>query len=253
MTDRSVELPPASEWIGCGTCPKSARFLGVTSAVIVEDRGSFGPALARQLERHGVGARWIPHAVALAQQAETLAGADLVLIDALDLDRQQSDPTQSRLASLDLLFQLASSSPPQRPRVVVYSTVMHRPELNIPLRQAGVEASFFDVKALTANVGGIALAERLDDVQVPKPTVDDWHALHPDLPVGSAVAAAHQRIREHERAWRQIWDPDAAFDKAAQVWVSRNVLPLLDLSSASGYRVAIEVIRKVAGLPYKLL
>lgn len=66
------------------------------------------------------------------------------------------------------------------------------------------------------------------------------------------MAAAHQRIQEHDRAWRQIWDADAPFDKAAQVWITRNVLPLLGVSSSGGYRVAIEVIRRVAGLPYQL-
>jgi len=232
----------------------SARFLGMTTrAVIVEDRGSFGPALARRLEQHGVAARWIPHTVALEQEAETLAAADLLLIDALDLDRQQSDRTQSRLASLDLLIRLAATPGPKRPHVAVYSTVMERPEVNIPLRQAGLASCYFTVEALTTNVAQIALGSTLEDLQVRAPTTEDWHALHPDLPVGANVAAAHQRIRDHERAWQQIWDPAAPFDKAAQVWVSRNVLPLLHLSTTSGYRVAIEVIRKVAGLPYTLL
>jgi len=251
MTDES---PAPSEWFGCGACPISARFMAMTTrAVIVEDRGSFGPALARSLEQHGVAARWIPHTVALEQEAETLAAADLLFVDALDLDRQQSDATQSRLASLDLLMRLGATPEPRRPRVTVYSTVMERPELNIPLRQAGVAARYFTVEALTANVAEIALGATLADKQVRAPTAVDWHTLHPDLPVGADVAAAHQRIRDHDRAWQQIWDPAAPFDKAAQVWVSRNVLPLLQLPSTSGYRVAIEVIRKVAGLPYALL
>lgn len=219
-------------------------------AVIFEDRGSFGPALAGQLERLGVAARWYPHSMAAQTRVDALGAAEVVFLDALDLDRQQTDPTRSRLASLDLLFRLADAGYTSEPHVVVYSTAMNRPEINIPLRQTPVQCSFFSVDHLTDRLERIVGGDRTGGVA--EPTAADWHALHPDLPVGADVARAHQRIQDHERAWQQIWDSDAGFDKAAQVWITRNVLPLLGMESSGGYRVAIDVIRRVSGLPYRL-
>lgn len=235
----------------CGARPAWARLGAVgTKAVIIEDRGSFGPALARQLERLGVAARWVPHSMAAQTPIDALAASDLVFLDALDLARQQADPTQSRLASLDLLFRLAEAGHTAAPVVVVYSTAMDRPAINIPLRQTPVSCSYFTVDQLTERLGAIVTGDR--SAGTPAPTPADWRALHPDLPVGADVASAHQRIQDHARAWRQIWDADAGFDKAAQVWITRNVLPLLGVAPSGGYRVAIEVIRKVSGLPYQL-
>ena len=176
-------------------------------AIVIEDRGTFGPALVRQLEPLGVQARWIPHPVAADLGAATWASVPLVLLDALDLSSQQDDRRRSRLTSLDVLAAIARVPRQDRPRVVVYSTHMAKPEVNIPLRGAEVADAFYDV-------------------------------------------AAHQLMRTHERTWRQVWDPDAAFDKAAQVWVRRNVLAPLHAESA-GYNMAVEVVRRIAGLPYQ--
>jgi hypothetical protein len=138
-----------------------------------------------------------------------------------------------------------------RPRIVCYSTAMARPEVNIPLRGAGVGDGFYDVAGVVDQLDAIAVGEMPN--QVPLPGPDDWAALDPGLPVGADVAAAHQRMQDHERAWRQIWDAEAPFDRTAQMWISRNILPLLGLSSTDGYRIARTVVRKVAGLPFRLI
>jgi hypothetical protein len=235
-------------------------------AIVIEDRGTFGPALVRQLEPLGVQARWIPHPVAADLAPATWASVPLVLLDALDLSSQQDDRSRSRLTSLDVLESVARGPPPDTPRVVVYSTHMAKPEVNIPLRGARVAAGYYEVGALIEHLSAIVTAahqpgrapagspagrprHRLPG-QVPEPVPADWLALHPDLPVCADVVVAHQLMRTHPRTWRQVWDPTAAFDKAAQVWVRRNVLGALGAESAS-YNMAIEVVRKLAGLPYQ--
>jgi hypothetical protein len=225
-------------------------------AIVIEDRGTFGPALVRQLEPLGVQARWIPHPIAAELAPATWASAPLVLLDALDLSSQQDDHTRSRLTSLDVLESVARVPAPATPRVVVYSTHMAKPEVNIPLRGAKVAEGFYDVGALLEHLPAIVQAtQRRGDLahiagQVRAPEPADWAALHPDLPAYADVVAAHQLMRTHARTWRQVWDPDATFDKAAQVWVRRNVLSALGAPSA-GYNMAVEVVRKVAGLPYQ--
>jgi hypothetical protein len=226
-------------------------------AIVIEDRGTFGPALVRQLEPLGVQARWVPHPVAADLGPATWASVPLVLLDALDLSSQQDDHTRSRLTSLDVLESVARVPRPALPYVVVYSTHMAKPEVNIPLRGAGVARAFYEVGALLEHLpdivadqaAGGAAGGRLDG-QVAPPGPADWAALHPELPACADVVLAHQLMRTHERTWRQVWDPDAAFDKAAQVWVRRNVLASLGAESA-GYNMAVEVVRKLAGLPYQ--
>jgi hypothetical protein len=216
-------------------------------AVVIEDRGTFGPALARQLAARGRPARWVPHPFAIDLDPVCWANAPLVFLDALDLSSQQEDPTRSRLASLDLLQQFAALPPGQRPKVIVYSTHMAKPEINIPLRRPGSAVAFYEVQDLM---------DRLDDIvldrypgQVAPPTPEDWAALHPGLHARSDVAGAHQAMRRRESAWRLVWDDHAAYDKAVQVWIRRNVVSLLDVE-ARGYGIAVEVTRKLAGLPY---
>jgi hypothetical protein len=217
-------------------------------AIVVEDRGTFGPALVRQLEPMGVQARWMPHPIAVSLDRATWAAVPLVLIDALDLSSQQDDRTLSRLASLDILESLARMPREQAPRIVVYSTHMAKPEVNIPLRQPGVVHAFYEVGALLEHLPDVVMGRYPGQVALPRPA--DWAQLHPDLPASADVAAAHQLMRTHDRTWRQVWDGDAAFDKAAQVWVRRNVLSALG-TETSGYSLAIEVVRKLAGLPYR--
>jgi hypothetical protein len=226
-------------------------------AIVIEDRGTFGPALVRQLEPLGVQARWIPHPVAADLAPATWASVPLVLLDALDLSSQQDDRTRSRLTSLDVIESVARVPPPATPRVIVYSTHMGKPEVNIPLRGSGVAQGFYEVGTLLERLRGVVDAAqqapgtpaRLEG-QVPRPEPADWLALHPELPPCADVVRAHQLMRTHERTWRQVWDAEAVFDKAAQVWVRRNVLGILGAPSA-GYNMAIEVVRKVAGLPYQ--
>jgi hypothetical protein len=216
-------------------------------AVVIEDRGTFGPALARSLAARGRPARWVPHPFAIDLDPSCWANAPLVFLDALDLSSQQEDHTRSRLASLDLLQQFAALPDGQRPQVVVYSTHMAKPEINIPLRRPGSADAYYEVQDLM---------DHLDDVvvgrypgQVPPPTAEDWAALHPGLHDRSDVAAAHQAMRRRESAWRLVWDDRAGYDKAVQVWIRRNVVSLLGVESR-GYGIAVEVTRKLAGLPY---
>jgi hypothetical protein len=124
---------------------------------------------------------------------------------------------------------------------------MDKPEVNIPLRRPGSATAFYEVHDLM---------DQLDEIvhlrfpgQVPPPTPADWAVLHPALHERSDVAAAHQAMRRREGAWRLVWDDRAGFDKAIQVWIRRNVVSLLQVE-IRGYGVAVEVTRKLAGLPY---
>jgi hypothetical protein len=175
-------------------------------------------------------------------------GADLVLLDALDLSSQQDDRTRSRLASLDLLERLEELPVSARPRVVVYSTHMAAPEVNIPLRQAGVADAFYNLAVLWQHVGDVL--QGAGGHQVEPPSDGDWARLHPRLTSATDVARLHQRMRRHDRAWRQVWLDQAPFDRAAQLWIHRNVLDLLG-PDVRTYRMAIDVTRRVAGLPYR--
>ena len=213
--------------------------------VVIEDRASFGPSMVREVSRRGLPCQWITHDQALSAGPDRWAEVALVLLDAFDIGAQQSDPTRSRLASLDVMVEL-----PPGPPVVVYSTAMSRPEVNIPLRGPGRAAGFYDVFSLTDQLDSIIAGELHG--QVPPPADGDYKELDPRLPVGADGAGAHRRMQTHPRSWRQIWDEHAPFDKAAQVWISRNVLPLLGSPDGGGYGMAVNVVRRVAGLPFRL-
>jgi hypothetical protein len=214
---------------------------------VIEDRSSFGLALRRRLDDLGLASIGMPHGQALGLKLSTWANVDLVLLDALDIGLQQSDPTQSRLVSLDLLHHIPSGGP----AIVVYSTAMARPEVNIPVRGPGRAQAFYDAFSLYDRLPSICAGKFPDEV--PPPTKTDWSALDPRLPVGADVAGAHQLIRTHGRSWEQIWREGAPFDKAAQVWISRNVLPLLGSPAGGGYALAVNVVRRISGLPFTLV
>ena len=219
-------------------------------AVVVDDRMSFAPMLGRRLERCGANVRCTSHAPLLRDPRPVLCGLgpdDVVLVDALDVGARQDDPRATRLGSLDVLELLAASADPG-PRVVVYSTAMADPTVNIPLRsRVGRADAYYDVVALldelSAVVGGSYPA------QVAPPSAADFSALDPDLTPAADVGAAHQRMRVRDLIWEQVWNPAAPFDRAAQRWISRNVLPLLSLPTSAGYALAVDVVRRVSGLP----
>jgi hypothetical protein len=213
---------------------------------VIDDRSSFGLTLRRRLTELEISSVGMAHADALKLETSTWSGIDVVLLDALDIGIQQTDPTQSRLVCLDLLGAIPMSESP----VVVYSTAMARPEVNIPVRQVGRANAFYDAFTVYDQLASIVRGRF--DAQVPPPTDSDWLALDPRLPVGADIAGAHQLMRTHARSWEQIWRADAPFDKAAQVWISRNVLPLLG-SPKGGYALAVNVVRRIAGLPFSLV
>jgi hypothetical protein len=217
--------------------------------VIVEDRGTFGPTLKSELTDRGVEVRWLPHPSAEAVPAEQWAAVDLVVLDAVDRSSQQEDRTRSRLASLDILETLAAAPAGTGPRVVVYSTHMTAPEVNIPLRQAGRADAFYELSALWQHVEEIL--EGTYRHQAGPPVEGDWRRLHAKLAPHTDVAGVHQRMRRNERAWDQVWMPEAPFDRAAQTWIQRNVVGLLGPGVRS-YRTAVDVTRKVAGLPCRV-
>jgi hypothetical protein len=214
--------------------------------LVVEDRAGFGSSLRSQLIRLGVEADWLTHPAALARPAGQWAKRPLVLLDALDLSSQQDDDSCSRLASLDVLEQVRKLPADRRPVVVVYSTDMARPEVNIPLRSWGVASAFFELRVLVTHLRDVLVGGDHSH-QVAAPVEGDWHDLHPQLAVGADVASIHQLMRSNERVWRQVWMYDAPFDRAAMMWIRRNVLRRV--GPAAGYRSAIDVARKVAGLP----
>jgi hypothetical protein len=214
---------------------------------VIDDRSSFGLALQRRLDELGLASIDMPHGQALSLKLSTWANVDLVLLDALDIGLQQSDPTRSRLVSLDLLHHIPSNGP----AIVVYSTAMARPEINIPVRGPGRAQAFYDAFSLYDHLPTIATGKYPGQVQAP--TKGDWSALDPRLPVGADVAGAHQLMRTHARSWEQIWREGAPFDKAAQVWISRNVLPLLGNPAGGGYALAVNVVRRISGLPFNLV
>jgi CheY-like chemotaxis protein len=231
----------------CGDCPYDRE---PVRALVIDDRASFAPVVAKRLEGLGVRARWVTHGRALALDDAAWRGLDLIVLDALDLGSQQDDPTRSRLASLDILDRVADVRSPDRPEVLVYSTAMTQPEIRIPLATHRLDPPLFDVSTLVDQFNDIVAGEtgaRLDP-----PTRSDWTSLEPSLDVESRLADAHQHMRDHDRAWRQIWDADAPFDEAAQVWIARNILPMLGLDSSRGYGIACAVIRRMAGLPYRI-
>lgn len=215
--------------------------------LVVEDRVGFGTSLRARLAPLGVQADWVTHPDTANWGPDRWEARPLVLLDALDLSSQQDDRTRSRMASLDVLSTIRELPGSRRPTVLVYSTDMARPEVHLPLRAWGVVDGLFVLGSL---VKGLPAIVRSGDRsgQVPPPTRQDWSRLHPKLAPGADVATIHQLMRRNERVWRQVWLADAPFDRAAMMWIRRNVLPLL--GPGTGYRVAIDVTRKIAGLPY---
>jgi hypothetical protein len=214
--------------------------------VVVEDRGTFGPTLKGQLADRGVEVRWLPHPSAETVTAPQWANVDLVMLDAVDLSSQQDDARRSRLASLDILERITEVPDAVRPRVVVYSTHMTAPEVNIPLRQVPGADAFYELGDLWNHLDEVLAGDHAH--QAPPPTKGDWARLHAKLTPDVDVAAVHQLMRRNERAWEQVWQAKAPFDRAAQVWIQRNVVVRLGPGVRS-YRTAVDVTRKVAGLP----
>lgn len=217
----------------------------MTRALVVEDRANFAPNLRKALEGCGVTSAWLPHARAELEAPETLAALDLILLDAYDIDSQQADLTRSRLGALTILDRLRTLPEEERPPVIVYSTHMRRPEINIPVREWGLVAGCFEAIDLVARIDRVVVGDLTGQVDAPTP--DDWAELHPRLPVGALVAEAHQLAQTHPPTWEAIWNPDAPFGRAANRWITRNLLPLLSIDK--GYMVAVHVIRKIACLP----
>jgi len=219
-------------------------------ALVIDDRASFAPVVTKRLEGLGIRSRGVTHGRASGLDDAAWRGLDLVVLDALDLGAQQDDPTRSRLASLDILDRVADLPAADRPTVLVYSTAMTQPEIRVPVATHQLGPPLFPVSTLLDRFDDIVSGDtrsRLDP-----PTRADWDCLEPALDTESRLAEAHQRMRNHDRAWRQIWDADAPFDKAAQVWITRNILPMLGLDSSRGYGIARSVIRRIAGLPYQI-
>lgn len=217
----------------------------VLSALIVEDRAGFAPQLRRVLVGGGVQSQWLAHRDAVDLEPGRFAEFDVILLDALDLDSQQDDTQCSRLKSLDVMEQIARLPESDRPEVIVYSTAMNRPEVNIPVRQARVATAFYPSITMLERAVEIVAGER--DGQTDEPVAADWQEIDPRLTPESDLFLAHQLMRTHGPSWRQVWDADAPFDRAAQRWITRNVLGVLALDS--GYMVAINAIRKISGLP----
>ena len=249
-------------WLACGVCPFAGRIEPV-KILVVEDRGAYGQSLTKEVARvlhsetvraqlrpspEPPGVRWVPHDEALAVGTGALAQLSLILLDAWDIGAQQDDRTRSRLTSLDILERIAVIAKPERPRVIVYSSAMDEPEVNIPLRYLGVASGFYRLQAihdclpriLTGDLGG----------QVVPPDSSDWAVLDEDLPGGADVALAHQLMQQRRDAWEQVWNGEASYSRAVQRWIVRNVLPAMNVPSGGGYRLAVSVIRKLAGLPY---
>jgi CheY-like chemotaxis protein len=235
-----------------GSVSEQGQTASFRRVLVVDDRSSFGLTLRRRLKELGLTSVGMAQTDALDLTASSWRGVDLVLLDALDIGLQQTDPTRSRLVCLDVLERIADAAAPtgRGPVIVLYSTAMARPEVNIPVRQAKGAAAFYNAFTLYDELASIVEGRFI--AQVTPPSVADWAALDPRLPVGADVAGAHQMMRTHARSWEQIWRDGAPFDKAAQVWISRNVLPLLD-SPGGGYALAVDVVRRISGLPFALV
>lgn len=171
---------------------------------------------------------------------------DLLLVDAWDVVRQQHDRSQSRLAtSLDALELVRQMPPSQRPTVVGYSAMMDRAEVAVPILQAGADAVFV-LERLTWSMPQVLGGDFSGRREL---TAGDWDSL--GLTDRAEVVEAHQLCRRHPRSWEQIWDGEATFDRAAQMFMRRNLLPLLPTPSgeAATYRHVRRVLRTLSCLP----
>ena len=174
-----------------------------------------------------------------------VSNADLLMIDAYDLDQPQDHPSRSRLRCLDALRIVQALAPADRPRVVAYSTSMSQPVLNVTLQCTGVVAARFRPGPLLDNLTGVLLGR--DAGAEPQPAAADWKRIHPDLRPSADLARLHVLMESNSRAWRLVWDEHAPFDQAVQKWISRQILPWLSDSEHPSYRIAIDVTRRCAG------
>jgi CheY-like chemotaxis protein len=226
--------------------------------LLVEDRPSMRETLTLQLERAGgASVVWAPHygfapasedgrRPGLGQAADLLARADLVLLDAFDRDQTQDDPTRSALRGLDATALVRALPIDERPRVVAYSTAMAWPEVAVTLHTTGVVAARYQPRSLLDHLPAVLLGGHPG--AEPEPVAADWKRIHPDLRPGADLARLHEVMEGNPRAWRLVWDPDAPFDQAVQQWVRRQILPWLSDAPHPGYRVAVDVCRRLAGL-----
>jgi hypothetical protein len=130
---RSASMPSCSAFMA--TTQKPGRRSGV---VIVEDGATMGRTLIDRLvalrgpagERVWI-AEWLDHDRTLAWCG--WRGVDVVFVDAYFSDRQRHDPPASLFAGLEVAEMLSARQ--VKPRVVAYSGLVRRPEINIPFRE----------------------------------------------------------------------------------------------------------------------
>lgn len=219
--------------------------------MLIEDRLSYVKAVQTTLHRAqvsiGQGDLTVQshrHALAAPSTDAQFSSAELVMLDACDYDSQQEDPTASRFSALDLCERIAGLTDP--PRVVVYSTSMSRPEVNIPVREYSFVRACLDHNELLSYLPQLVRGESVVG-RIPPPGASDYR----DLGVGprAQVAAAYHLIRTRPDAWELVWRPTMTkAPDATREWINDRIRPLLDISTPN-YKPAIEVIKRVAGLP----
>jgi hypothetical protein len=224
--------------------------VGMTSVVLIEDgltmatdlfhqlRSLIGPSgqRVRLLETfdHDRALRW-------GRWPE----ADVVLLDAYFSDRQRRDPSASMFAGLEVAERLSTCQP--MPKVIGYSGLARRPEVNIPFREPGSVVALFDLVGLVDNLGS-AIWDTVPVGKLKEPVPADYEAL--GVSPNARIAEALSLMRQRPERWEVIAGIEKNRNPPPKVreFVNDRIRPLLGIEEPY-YRLAIEVLRRVTRLP----
>lgn len=217
--------------------------------VVVEDGGTMGRTMVRQLqdlEHEGKRVRvldWLDHDAALGWNR--WSEADVVFIDAYFSDRQRRDRAASLFAGLEVADMLARRYPSAR--VVAYSELARRPEVNIPFHEPSSVVGLYDLLGLVQHLRS-SVWDEAPIGQVEPPTKQDHESL--GVAVGARIVDALALMRSSDERWELIAQTSGFRKPAARVrdFVNDRVRPLLGIEVRQ-YRLSVSVLQRVTGLP----
>lgn len=221
-----------------------------TSVLVVEDRVSHAHVtMGRILDARGPDGR-TARIAGVMDHTQALAGAvraepDVALVDAMRHPHDlRDDPAALGFAGLAIAQALHDHAP--RCRVVGYSSMAHRPAINIAFRELPNVVAVYDQAALLAHLPEILWSDDHAH-QVPAPTAEDYAAL--GLAPGARLWEALQFAMGRDDTWEAVARVHGyrGIESRTREHLNKYLPELVPMPGARTYRAYVELLRAVAG------
>ncbi len=222
----------------------------VVRVLVIEDKFSHAHVtMERILEARGPSGRRaqvaavMDHTRALVEAARVRP--DVALIDAMRHPHDlRDDPGALGFAGLAIAQALHDGVPGCR--VIGYSSVAHRPAINIAFRDVPNVVALYDQAALIEHLPEVLWSEHLEH-QVPPPGAEDFAAL--GLQPGARLWAALQFVMARDDTWEAVARVRGyqGIESRTREHLNKYLPDLMPMSHASTYRSYVELLRAVAG------